>query len=77
MEKRLSMFLSGLFLCVGMAVAQVQVKGTIISADDGEPLPGASIKVLGTKTGTVTDMNGDFVISVPNSDTRLEISPAW
>ncbi len=74
MEKRLSMFLSGLFLCVGMAVAQVQVKGTIISADDGEPLPGASIKVLGTKTGTVTDMNGDFVITVPNADTRLEIT---
>ena len=68
------MFLSGLFLCIGMAVAQVQVKGTIISADDGEPLPGASVKVLGTKTGTVTDMNGDFVISVPDSETRLEIS---
>ncbi|MCR4994038.1 MAG: SusC/RagA family TonB-linked outer membrane protein [Bacteroidales bacterium] len=74
MEKRLSMFLASLFLCVGMAVAQVQVKGTIISADDGQPLPGASIKVLGTKTGTVTDINGDFVISVPNNDTRLEIS---
>jgi len=74
MEKRLSMFLASLFFMVGAAVAQVQVKGTIISADDGEPLPGASIKVLGTKTGTTTDMNGDFVITVPANDSRLEIS---
>ena len=74
MEKRLSMFLASLFLCVGAALAQVQVKGTIISADDGEPLPGASVKVVGSKTGTVTDINGDFVISVPDNDTRLEIS---
>ncbi|MBQ6432539.1 MAG: SusC/RagA family TonB-linked outer membrane protein [Bacteroidaceae bacterium] len=74
MEKRLSMFLASLFLCVGAALAQVQVKGTIISADDGEPLPGASVKVVGAKTGTVTDINGDFVISVPDNNTRLEIS---
>ncbi len=74
MEKRLSMFLASLFLCVGAALAQVQVKGTIISADDGEPLPGASVKVVGSKTGTVTDINGDFVISVPDNNTRLEIS---
>ena len=74
MEKRLSMFLASLFFMVGAAVDQVQVKGTIISADDGEPLPGASIKVLGTKTGTTTDMNGDFVITVPANDSRLEIS---
>lgn len=74
MEKRLSMFLASLFLCVGAALAQVQVKGTIISADDGEPLPGAAVKVLGTKTVTVTDINGDFTLSVPNNDTRLEIS---
>lgn len=74
MEKRLSMFLASLFLCVGAALAQVQVKGTIISADDGEPLPGATVKVVGTKTGTTTNLNGDFVISVPNEDARLELS---
>ena len=74
MEKRLSMFLASLFLCVGAALAQVQVKGTIISADDGEPLPGASVKIVGEKTGTVTNINGDFVITVPSNDTRLEIS---
>ena len=74
MEKRLSMFLASLFLCVGAALAQVQVKGTIISADDGQPLPGASVKILGSKTGTVTNIDGAFTISVPDADTRLEIS---
>ena len=74
MEKRLSMLLASLFLCVGMAMAQVTVKGTIITADEGEPLPGASVKVLGTKTGTTTDANGAFTITVPNANARLELS---
>ena len=74
MEKRLSMFLASLFLCVGIAVAQVQVKGTVISADDGEPLPGVSVKIVGDKAGTVTNIDGDFVITVPNADTRLQFS---
>ncbi|MBO4802060.1 MAG: SusC/RagA family TonB-linked outer membrane protein [Bacteroidaceae bacterium] len=74
MEKRLIVFLGSLFLCLGMAIAQTQVKGTVISADDGEPLPGASVKIVGEKTGTITDANGDFVITVPDQNTRLEIS---
>ena len=74
MEKRLSMFLASLFLCVGIAMAQVTVKGTIITADEGEPLPGASVKVLGTTTGTQTNANGEFTLTVPNSNSRLELS---
>ena len=52
MEKRLMMFLAGLFLSIGMAVAQTQVSGTVVSGDDGEPVIGASIKVVGTNTGS-------------------------
>ena len=74
MEKRLIAFLSGLFLCLGMTYAQTQVKGTIISADDGEPLPGVQVRVVGEKTGTVTNMNGEFTITVPSSDSRLQFS---
>ena len=68
------LFLGSLFLCVGMVIAQTQVKGTIISSDDGEPLPGASVKILGEKTGTMTNLDGDFTITVPSADTRLEIT---
>ncbi len=74
MKKRLMLFLGSLFLCLGMAYAQIQVKGTIISADDGEPLPGASVKVVGTKSGTTTNLDGQFTITVANNDARLELS---
>lgn len=59
------MFIAGLFLSMGVALAQTQVNGTVTSADDGEPVIGASVLVEGTKTGTVTDINGNFSISVP------------
>ena len=68
------LFLGSLFLCVGIAFAQTQVKGSVISADDGEPLPGASVKILGQKTGTTTNLDGEFTITVPSIDTRLEFS---
>ena len=68
------LFLGSLFLCVGMAVAQTQVKGTVIAADDGEPLPGVSVKVLGEKLGTTTNLDGEFTITVPNADARLQFS---
>ena len=74
MKKRLIMFLGFLFLCMGQVYAQTQVKGTIISADDGEPLPGASVKLVGTKSGTTTNIDGLFTITVPNADARLELS---
>lgn len=74
MEKRLTLFLASLFLSFGMVWAQTQVKGTIISADDGEPLPGATVKIVGEKMGTTTNLDGEFTITVPNDEARLEIS---
>ncbi|KEO74258.1 SusC/RagA family TonB-linked outer membrane protein [Anditalea andensis] len=41
------------------------VSGTIISAADGEPLPGVNLRVRGTYTGVVTDMDGNYTIEVP------------
>ena len=49
MEKRLLMFLVGLFLSIGMAVAQTQVKGTVVSSEDGEPVVGASVMISGAE----------------------------
>ena len=48
MEKRLMTFIACLFLSLGMALAQTQVSGKVTSAEDGEPVIGASIKVAGT-----------------------------
>ena len=65
MEKRLKMVLAGLVLSAGMAMAQTQISGTVISAEDGQPVIGASVKVVGTKMGTVTDIDGNFSLNAP------------
>jgi TonB-linked SusC/RagA family outer membrane protein len=74
MEKRLTMFFAALFLSVGMAMAQTTVKGTVISQDDGQPIIGAAVQVVGTKTGLLTDMDGEFTITLPAGKTQLQIS---
>ena len=66
MEKRLTMFLACMFLSLGMAMAQTKVTGTVISAEDDQPVIGASVIVQGQRSGTVTDADGHFTISVPS-----------
>lgn len=73
MEKRLTLMLVGLFLCIGMALAQTKVTGVVTSSEDGEPVVGASVKVVGTNTGTVTDVDGVFSLNV-HEGAQLEIS---
>ncbi len=60
------MVLAGLFLCIGAALAQTKVSGTVISSEDGQPVIGASIVIVGTKQGTVTNVDGKFTLSVPD-----------
>ena len=74
MEKRLTMFLACLFLSLGMALAQTKVTGTVISQDDGEPVIGASVLVVGTQTGTVTNAEGKFSLTVPAGKSTLRIT---
>jgi TonB-linked SusC/RagA family outer membrane protein len=41
------------------------VTGRVTSVEEGDPLPGVSVVLKGTGTGTVTDANGNYSISVP------------
>jgi TonB-dependent SusC/RagA subfamily outer membrane receptor len=59
---------------VGTALAQTKVNGTVVSAEDGEPVIGASVLVVGTNTGTVTDANGNFSLRTPAGKNTLRIS---
>ncbi len=73
--KKLTYLLFCLILGIGMATAQTtKVTGTVISADDNEPIIGASIVVKGTMVGTVTDFDGAFSLDVPSSAKTLVIS---
>ncbi len=74
MNKRLTLILACLFLMLGTALAQTQITGTVVSSEDGEPVIGASVKVVGTKTGTVTNTYGQFQLSVPSKSSQLEFT---
>jgi Outer membrane cobalamin receptor protein len=44
------------------------VKGQVVDAENGEPMIGAAVTVVGTTQGTVTDVDGQFTLNVaPNS----------
>ncbi|MFB6278934.1 MAG: SusC/RagA family TonB-linked outer membrane protein [Salinibacter sp.] len=71
----LTLVLLGLALCVGTAAAQEQeITGTVTSADDNAPLPGANVSVPGTTIGTATDAQGAYALSVPSDADSLRFS---
>ena len=65
-----SLFAFGAFLCFGLMQAQ-EVTGTV--SDATGPLPGASVVVKGTTTGTQTDFDGNYTLEV-DSDATLVFS---
>ena len=71
--KKAKLFFSALFLALGvMASAQnITVKGTVKDASTGEAIPFAAIQVQGTSTGTSTDVNGAYSISVSSRATLI------
>ena len=74
MKERLTMFLVGFFLCAGSMLAQTKVSGTVLSQEDGQPIIGAAVKVDGTSTGMLTDVNGRFSLTLPEGKNQLTIS---
>jgi TonB-linked SusC/RagA family outer membrane protein len=54
-----------------IVVGQTIITGTVTSASDGSPLLGATIAVPGTTTGTITNDDGTYSISVPANATEL------
>lgn len=51
-----------LFFIQSVSAQTVNITGTITSKEDGQPLPGASVFIEGTKVGDVTDFDGKFNI---------------
>ncbi|HYC30439.1 MAG TPA: carboxypeptidase-like regulatory domain-containing protein, partial [Chitinophagaceae bacterium] len=64
-----------LLLSLNAAFAQnLQVSGQVTSRATGQPLPGASVTVKGTSTGTTTDQDGRFSINLPSRGAVLVVS---
>lgn len=72
MKKSLQRFLWVLLLIGSQAYAQTRsVTGTVTGKDNGFPLPGVSVTVKGTSTGTQTDANGKFTVSASSGATLV------
>ena len=69
----LSMFMG--LLWANLALAQQRtVSGTVLSLGDNTPVPGATVRLKGTKIGTQTNADGKFSLSVPDNVRSLDIT---
>lgn len=76
MIRKLSLLIVCLLAGIQLATAQTsKVTGVVISEEDDLPVVGASVLIVGTHTGTVTDANGNFVLTdLPPTAKKIRIS---
>lgn len=86
MRKKLPLFASfamliSLVFCTSLievkaqaVISSIEITGKITADDDKSPLPGANIVVKGTMTGTTSDLDGNYKITVPNNEAILEFT---
>jgi iron complex outermembrane recepter protein len=55
------------------AIGQFTATGTVGDASNGNPLPGATVAIVGTTTGTVTDADGRFSLDIPTVPATIEV----
>ena len=71
--QKLVIFFTTMF-CVMIYSQDITVSGTVFDATSNEPLPGASVVVSGSNTGTTTDFDGNFSLNNLNLKDQLIIS---
>lgn len=72
MRKLLFLFACFFLASIGLASAQSRsITGKVISADDGEPITGATVVVKGTNNGVITNEKGVFILNVSGDKTLL------
>lgn len=73
MKRRFLLFLTVMLINVMAAFGQTKISGTVIFQDDGEPVIGATVLVDGSKSGTVTNIDGQFTLEVP-AGKKIQVS---
>lgn len=66
--------IASMLLASVVTFAQSKVTGTVVDAETGEGLPGASVVLKGTTDGTITDFNGDFSLTIDANTATIVIS---
>jgi TonB-dependent starch-binding outer membrane protein SusC len=68
MKNKLFLLLFGCFLSVFSLTAQTTKVTGVVKDDKGDPLPGATVQIVGTTKGTLTDLDGKFTIEAAPKD---------
>ncbi|MDR9366585.1 MAG: SusC/RagA family TonB-linked outer membrane protein [Balneolaceae bacterium] len=72
--------LLSLVFCLAFSVSNsakaqgFEVTGQVVDGETDEPIPGANIVEVGTQTGTVTDVDGEFSLTVSEPNVQLRVS---
>lgn len=66
--------LAFLLLTAVQVLAQRTITGKVTAAEDGSSIPGVTVMVKGTQTGTITDLNGQYSLNVPKNASMLTFS---
>lgn len=69
--KCLCLFVLSLLLSIGGYAQDKTVSGTVTDGENSDVLPGVNVLIKGTTQGTVTDMNGEYRLTVPSNDAVL------
>ena len=65
LSKIFAILLVALFAAAASFAQTVRVNGKVVQKSDGAPVIGATVQASGTKTATVTDIDGNFTLDVP------------
>ena len=74
MKSKIIYFLFFFFPVLLMSAQEGGIKGTVLSSDDGMPLPGATVLISGTSISTTTDLDGVFTFLKVNSNATIVVS---
>nr|WKN40197.1 SusC/RagA family TonB-linked outer membrane protein [Tunicatimonas sp. TK19036] len=67
-------FLFTFLIAFQVSAQERMISGKVVSEDDESPIPGANILVKGTSSGTLTDVSGNYSLSVPEGEETLVFS---
>jgi|WetSurMetagenome_2_1015567.scaffolds.fasta_scaffold11305_2 TonB-linked SusC/RagA family outer membrane protein len=73
--KRVYLLILSLLISCTLLMAQTRmITGIVTGSEDGKPVIGCTVQLKGTVTGTTTDINGKYLLAVPQNATTLVFS---
>lgn len=75
MQKKKLILLCFLFICsAAFLTAQGTLTGTVLDAESGEPLIGATVKIVDFPVGTVTEIDGSYTVKIPEGAQKVRVT---